>query len=129
MFAGTYSSAVTGDTELSRLLLEFGKSGDDEEGSSSGDETVVVPQLSTKLETEVLSDSLLRKASDALMRQAVLIPIDVQKRETLKDLKRSTRPKEKREQGSVQYSVYMNFLRANSYTGVSSFRLLERNSC
>lgn len=121
---GTYASAVTGDTELSRLLLEFGKTADDDEEVSSGDETVVVEEVSTKIEAEVLSETLLRKASVALMRKAVLIPVDVQKRETLKELKRSTRPKENREQGSVQYSVYKNFLKANSYTGVCSHYLL-----
>ena len=95
---GTFSAAVTGDTELSRLLLEFGRNQDhdDEAEESSSDETVVVEALDTKLEQEDLSSKLRQKASVALMQRAQLVPVDVQKRETLKGLKASTKPKDRK---------------------------------
>lgn len=52
------------------------------------------------------------------MHRAELVAVDVQKRETLKQLKASTRPKENREQGSVKYSVYKEYIKANGYLGV-----------
>lgn len=119
---GTYSSAVTGDTELSRLLLEFGKT-DQEEGEEeevgSGSEDTAVDE--TKIELEDLSEAVRLKASTALMHRADLVPIEVQKRETLKQLKASTRPKEKREQGSVKFSVYKEYIRANGYIGIACY--------
>lgn len=127
-FPGTYASAIDGDTELSRLLSEFGRKSeqiDDTEGSGS-DETFVADDAAIEREKETLSASALQKATQALIKHAVMIPIDVQKRATLKELKTSTRPKEKREQGSVKYSIYQNFIRANSYSGVRppSFHLM-----
>ncbi|ORY80748.1 P-loop containing nucleoside triphosphate hydrolase protein, partial [Leucosporidium creatinivorum] len=120
---GTYSSAVTGDTELSRLLLEFGKAdqehdGEDEEVGSGSEDTAVDE---TKIELEDLSEAARLKASAALMHKADLVPIELQKRETLKQLKQSTRPKEKREQGSVKLSIYKEYIRANGYIGVSLY--------
>lgn len=108
---GTYASAMTGPvSELSRLLSEFGKSNDDSDsgivGSGSGsEETVVEETLAAKVELDALDPVLLNRATQALMHRAVLIPVDVQKRQTLKALKASTRPKEKREQGSVKFGV------------------------
>ncbi|KAM0749801.1 hypothetical protein T439DRAFT_39861 [Meredithblackwellia eburnea MCA 4105] len=123
---GTYSSAVTGDTELSRLLLEFGKTSDDhsdEEGSGS-DETVVAPaELAAKLEEGVLDNELREQADVALAKRAELVPVSVQKRETLKTLKRSTRPTETRQQGSVKWSNYVTYIRANSYIGVALYTI------
>lgn len=55
------------------------------------------------------------------MHKADLVPIELQKRETLKQLKQSTRPKEKREQGSVKLSIYKEYIRANGYIGVSLY--------
>lgn len=121
--AGTYVSAMAADSELARLLTEFGHTHSNE-GSDDGedsDETIVVEAnlaLATKLEQEMLSSTLRHRASQALMKRAELIPVDVSKRESLKLLKASTRPKEKREQGSVKYSVYKEFIKANSYLGV-----------
>lgn len=126
---GTYASAIQGDSELSRLLVEFGKKGDEEDedsgeetnGSGSGEETLAeVEQDESKLEAEDLAIKLKMQQSSALMRQAQLIPVQEQKLETLKELKRSTRPKEKREQGSVSWAVYKEYVEANGYLGVSS---------
>ncbi|KAI5478725.1 putative ABC metal ion transporter [Pseudohyphozyma bogoriensis] len=121
---GTYSSAITGDTELSRLLIEFGKNNDDqsdEEGSAS-DETVVAPsELAAKLEEEGLTAAQRQTAQMALMKRAEAVPIDVQKRETLKQLKRSTRPKEQRQQGAVKLGIYKNYIKANGYIGVTLY--------
>ncbi|GAA5978963.1 hypothetical protein JCM5350_004190 [Sporobolomyces pararoseus] len=124
---GTYASAIQGDSELSRLLVEFGKKGDEEDedsgeetnGSGSGEETLAeVEQDESKLEAEDLAIKLKMQQSSALMRQAQLIPVQEQKLETLKELKRSTRPKEKREQGSVSWAVYKEYVEANGYLGV-----------
>ncbi|KAK4704436.1 hypothetical protein P7C70_g1781, partial [Phenoliferia sp. Uapishka_3] len=126
---GTYSAAVLGDTELSRLLLEYGKvtdNSDDEGDDNSGSEaTVVAPtELASKLEQKVLDESLRQKASIALMKRAEVVPVSVQKRETLKHLKKSTRPKEQKEarqQGAVKWANYVNYIRANSYLGVAFY--------
>ncbi|GAA5830776.1 hypothetical protein JCM5353_002363 [Sporobolomyces roseus] len=127
---GIYSSAIQGDTELSRLLKEFGKKGDDEDtdsdtanednsGSGSGEETLAdVQEDESKLEAEDLAIKLKMQQSASLMRQAQLVPVQEQKLETLKNLKRSTRPKEKREQGSVKWSIYKGYVEANGYLGV-----------
>lgn len=118
---GTYASAISGTSELSRLLSEFGKSTDDDgedNGSGSEDTVVVTEEVASKIEID-LNPELRDRANKALMKRADLIPVDLQKRQTLKSLKASTKPKEKREQGSVKFDVYKNFLRANSYLGVS----------
>lgn len=119
---GTYASAMRVESELSRLLNEFGHTGsdNDEEGTGSGSEDTVVEEedLAAKLESEMISSTLRQRASEAVLKKAELVPVDMQKRDTLKLLKASTRPKEKREQGSVKFAVYKNFLRANSYIGV-----------
>ncbi|GAA5929198.1 hypothetical protein JCM1841_006231 [Sporobolomyces salmonicolor] len=125
---GTYSSAIQGDTELSRLLLEFGKSADKDDSDSdtaaesgSGDETIAVvepEQDEAKLDAEDLAVKLKLEKSTALMHRAIPVPVDQQKLETLKMLKRSTRPQEKREQGSVKWSVYKEYIAANGYIGV-----------
>lgn len=126
---GTYASAMSTESELSQLLIEFGHAGsddsDDEETTDGSEETAVAPveknaALATKLEQEMLSSTLRQRASQALMKRAELVPVDVQKRDTLRTLKASTRPKEKREQGSVKYAVYKEFIKANSYVGVRS---------
>lgn len=112
---------MLGDTELSRLLLEFGKNADSDssDGDNSGsDETVVAPvELAVKLE-EGLADTLRHKASLALMKRAEVVPLQMQKRETLRHLKKSTRPTEARQQGAVKWANYLNYIRANSYLGV-----------
>ncbi|GAA5830633.1 hypothetical protein JCM11251_002541 [Rhodosporidiobolus azoricus] len=120
----TYAAAISGSTDLSKLLIEFGKSGDnndsDSEGGAetSGDETVVEPEhTEEELNAEDLALKLRQKNSAALMQRATPIPVEEQKRETLKELKRSTRPKENREQGSVKWDVYKDYLRANGFVG------------
>ncbi|GAA5903406.1 hypothetical protein JCM6882_006539 [Rhodosporidiobolus microsporus] len=118
----TYSAAVQNDTDLSKLLIEFGKSGDngdsDSDEATSGDETVVEPEhTEEELNAEDLALKLKTRDSTALMRRAVPIPVEEQKRETIRDLKRSTRPKENREQGSVKWDVYKDYVRANGYIG------------
>lgn len=127
---GTYASAIQGDTELSRLLIEFGKSGDDSGSESdetaaaengSGDETAVESpkQDEAKLDAEDLTVKLKIQNSKALAQRAEPIPVEEQKRATLIALKRSTRPKENREQGSVKMAVYKEYIKANGYLGVS----------
>jgi len=140
-FAGIYSSAIQGDTELSRLLKEFGKKGDDEDtdsdtanednsGSGSGEETLAdVQEDESKLEAEDLAIKLKMQQSASLMRQAQLVPVQEQKLETLKNLKRSTRPKEKREQGSVKWSIYKGYVEANGYLGVRPISSTRDSSC
>lgn len=107
---GTYASAITGDSELSRLLIEFGKNNSDEEDTDGSESTLVIEDLAAKLESGKQSPTAVQKANIALQRKAVAIPIDVQKRETLRTLKASTRPKEKREQGmEFCKSAHLNY--------------------
>jgi hypothetical protein len=56
------------------------------------------------------------------MMRAEEVAVDVQKRETLRQLKKSTRPKEHREQGSVKWGIYKNYIKANGYIGVRPFQ-------
>lgn len=141
---GTYADAIQGDSELSRLLLEFGKSGgDDDDGNGSGsDETAVgdgpngdgtvvgatgdgnekveEPKVDeATLDAEDLAIKLKLQQTHALSRRAQPVPVTEQKMQTLRELKRSTRPKERREQGSVKWSVYKEYIKANGYVGVS----------
>lgn len=114
---------MSGDTELSRLLAEFGRAeaehdSDEEEDAGSGSDETAVEE--PKHELEDLSEADRLKASAALMRRSERVPLEQQKHETLKQLKRSTRPQEKREQGSVKWSVYKEYIRANGYIGVST---------
>ncbi|GAA6044266.1 hypothetical protein JCM8097_004322 [Rhodosporidiobolus ruineniae] len=119
----TYANAIQGTSDLSKLLLEFGRSNDsdgsDSEGEeTSGDETAVEPEhTEEELDAEDLALKLKMKNSASLMRRAQLIPVEEQKKATLLELKRSTRPKEKREQGSVNWSVYKEYIKANGYVG------------
>lgn len=139
---GTYSEAIQGDTELSRLLIEFGKSGGEEDdGNGSGsDETAVgdgpgdernagseekdkekaeEPEVDeATLNAEDLAIKLKLQQSQAVKKRAEPIPVAEQKLQTLRELKRSTRPKERREQGSVKWSVYKEYIKANGYIGV-----------
>jgi hypothetical protein len=117
--------------------LEYGKTNEDEDededtaaedgnGSGSGEETLAeVERDESKLEAEDLAIKLKMQQSSALMRQAQLVPVQEQKLETLRELKRSTRPKEKREQGSVSWAVYKEYVEANGYLGVISPFLLS----
>ncbi|BGP53294.1 hypothetical protein JCM8202v2_000853 [Rhodotorula sphaerocarpa] len=142
---GTYAEAITGDTELSRLLIEFGKGGNEEDdGSGSGsDETAVgegaanerrvngndeekmeEPKLDeATLDAEDLALKLKMQQSGALSKRAEPIPVAEQKMQTLRELKRSTRPKERREQGSVKWSVYKEYIKANGYIGAILYLL------
>ncbi|GAA5821197.1 hypothetical protein JCM3770_005247 [Rhodotorula araucariae] len=130
----TYDDAMQGDTELSRLLIEFGKSGDGEHGSDSGSDTAVdatpivagdrtedkaeePKQDEAQLDAEDLAVKLKIAESGAITRRAQPIPVEEQKRQTLRHLQRSTRPKENREQGSVKLSVYKDYIKANGYLG------------
>ncbi|TNY24017.1 hypothetical protein DMC30DRAFT_371993 [Rhodotorula diobovata] len=129
----TYEDAMQGDTELSKLLIEFGKSseegGSDSEGDTAVEDTPVVvgdgaddkaeepKQDEATLDAEDLAVKLKIAESRALAHRAQPIPVDEQKRETLRQLKRSTRPKENREQGSVKWSVYKDYIKANGYLG------------
>lgn len=128
----TYAKAIEGETDLSKLLHEFGKKGGDGgEGSSddgsgsetaanSGDETAVEEpeQDEATLDAQDLELKLKQQKFAANMRKAIPVPVEEQKMETLKHLKRSTRPKEHREQGSVKWDVYKNYIRANGILGV-----------
>lgn len=124
----SYAEAVQGNSDLSRLLIEFGKSsGSDDDDGNSSDETTAVDgetaqqpvQNEEDLDAEDLAVKLkLSKCAQAITRPAEPIPVDEQKRNTLRALKQSTKPKEGRQQGSVKLSVYKEYIQANGYAGV-----------
>ncbi|GJN87677.1 hypothetical protein Rhopal_000632-T1 [Rhodotorula paludigena] len=129
----TYAAAIDGDTELSRLLIEFGKSDNsdasdaEDNGDASADEKTAVGsgsedadepvQSEAKLDADDLAVKLKVANSRALTKRAVPVPVEEQKLETLRTLKRSSRPKENREQGSVKKEVYWEYIKANGYMG------------
>lgn len=123
LFLGTYSGVVGGDSEIAKLLSEFGKS---ESGSNDSDSEGT--QVATDEPKEMAlanGDVKGRRFSSKLTRRASEVPIDKQKRATLRSLKRSTRPKEHQEKGSVKTHIYRNYLKANGIIGVSPSRYLH----
>ncbi|GAA6024113.1 hypothetical protein JCM10207_003170 [Rhodosporidiobolus poonsookiae] len=120
----TFDEAIAGDTPLSKLLVEFGKASTETAPASPSDETVVE---SAQDEEDLQADDLdlkrkLEAVDDAVLKQpAQVIPVEEQKRNTLRALKQSTRPKENREQGAVKSDVYKGYLESMGWSSILLF--------
>ncbi|WWD18144.1 hypothetical protein CI109_102593 [Kwoniella shandongensis] len=131
---GTYDDAMSNSTsELYKLITGLGKQsakgGDESDGSATPtiieDPSDIDDELSEEIEDV---DSLrkrknFRRMSTALMRRSSVVSIRQAKREAIRDLRESAKPKEHSEKGSVKRDVYKEYINAASKTGFAIFLL------
>ena len=126
---GNWATVHDRDSDIATLIREYGRKSE-EEGEGEGEETdgdaptkkkgeddnqkpdedgkvSPLPEIKEKVKSEY-----------AHAGRADLIPIAEQKAETLRELKRSSRPKEHMSRGSVNRDIYKKFLHANGVPGV-----------
>ncbi|BFZ53008.1 ATP-binding cassette glutathione S-conjugate transporter ycf1 [Savitreella phatthalungensis] len=123
---GTYEDVMTGaDSELKKLITEFGKKAQDREDELSGDDAqTVVPASSDAASSSSDSDrvlakrressSTLRRASEASFRKPHGKILD----EEQQDPKVSAVAEEFQEKGNVKLLVYKRYAQACSYIGI-----------
>ena len=94
---GTYSSARSTNSEIGKLLEEFGKQEQSDDSGSDSEKTAVSDGKDDSSLDELKKDPhLKRRLSHAIVRKASMVSIHAQKQETFRALKKSTRPKEVR---------------------------------
>lgn len=130
---GTYADAMeNSDSELYKLITGLGKQSN-KSGEASGVATPTVINSSNPSddEAETVDDSdsikkrrfLRRMSTSKSMRRASSVSIRQAKRDALKDLRESSKPKEHSEKGNVKRQVYKAYISAASPTGVVLFIL------
>ena len=127
---GTYSSAMSNtSSELYKLITGLGKQSDRND-VSSGSVTPTVFDHPSDEESDTVDDlesiekrKLLRRMSTFKMRRASAVSIRQAKRDALKDLRESAKPKEHSEHGTVKKKVYKAYISAASKFGVAVFLL------
>ena len=123
---GTYQDAMANNTsELYKLITGLGKqSGGERSGSVT---PTVVGHSSDEEEDEdqgrPLRKSMQRRVTMTKLRRASSVSIKQAKRDALKDLRESSKPKEHSEKGVVKRKVYAAYISAASATGVAFFLL------
>lgn len=120
---GTYADAMTNTSEIHKLITGLGKQSTN---NSSGAATPML-QIPDESDEEDFDDGsiqekrhIVRRLS-AGMRRASVISIKQAKRDALRDLRESAKPKEHSEKGSVKLDVYKRYVRAASRIGVAIF--------
>jgi ATP-binding cassette subfamily C (CFTR/MRP) protein 1 len=129
---GTYDDAMANNSsELYKLITGLGKqsqkSNDDSDGSITP--TIVGEESEPESEDESVQDSeslekrkfLLRRPSAGTMRRASSVSLRRSKREALRDLRESAKPKEHSEKGVVKRKVYASYVSAASKLGFSIY--------
>lgn len=125
---GTYADAMeNSESELYKLITGLGKQSN-KSGEASGVATPTVINSSDD-EADTVDDSdsikkrrLLRRLSTSKsMRRASSVSIRQAKRDALKDLRESSKPKEHSEKGNVKRQVYKAYISAASPIGVVLF--------
>jgi ABC-type multidrug transport system fused ATPase/permease subunit len=130
---GTYADAMTdSSSELYKLITGLGKQSVKE--SSSGSATPTITQSESDIEDDISesvddSESIkkrkaIRRLSTATMRRASSVSIGQAKKDALRDLRESAKPKEHSEKGSVKRDVYRRYIAAASRVGVALFFIL-----
>ncbi|OCF43197.1 metal resistance protein ycf1 [Kwoniella heveanensis CBS 569] len=133
---GKYDEAMSNtSSELYKLITGLGKQsakgGDESDGSSTPtvieDETV---DAEIDEEADVVDDSeslrkrkVYRRMSTATMRRSSVVSIRQAKRDAIRDLRESAKPKEHSEKGNVKREVYRDYIAAASKIGVAIFLL------
>ncbi|KAK4685724.1 hypothetical protein P7C73_g4418, partial [Tremellales sp. Uapishka_1] len=131
----TYTEAMGNpDTELYKLITGLGKqsakSGEDSDGSAT---PTVVEEDEELIDSDGISDKedsdsikkmrLVRRMSIATMRRASSVSLGQSKRDAIRDLRESAKPKEHSEKGNVKVEVYKAYISAASKLGVAIFML------
>ena len=120
---GTYQEAMANNvSELYKLITGLGKQSG---GERSGSVTPTVVGHSSDEDEENVSPrkSMLRRQTMTKLRRASSVSIKQAKRDALRDLRESSRPKEHSEKGVVKRQVYSAYISAASATGVAFFLL------
>ncbi|ORY24672.1 hypothetical protein BCR39DRAFT_546075 [Naematelia encephala] len=127
---GTYAEAMNNpNSELYKLITGLGKQTAKSEEDSNGSETpTVIDEEDLDDDENVVDDSeslrkrkLQRRVSTATMRRASSVSIGQSKKDALRDLRESAKPKEHSEKGVVKREVYKEYISAASVSGVVSF--------
>ena len=130
---GTYAKAMDdSNSELYKLITGLGKqSNKSGETSGAATPTVINSTNPSDDEAETVDDSesikkrrtLRRLSTTKSMRRASSVSIKQAKRDALKDLRESAKPKEHTERGNVKRQVYKAYISAASPIGVATFVL------
>ncbi|KAK8865675.1 hypothetical protein IAR55_000820 [Kwoniella newhampshirensis] len=129
---GTYDNAMGNpSSELYKLITGLGKQSAKGGDESDGSATPTVVEESSDIEDDISediqdADSLrkrknLRRMSTALMRRSSVVSVRQAKREALRDLRESGKPKEHVEKGNVKRGVYKQYINASSKIGCAIF--------
>jgi ABC-type multidrug transport system fused ATPase/permease subunit len=120
---GTYASAMANPSELYKLITGLGK----QTNNSSGTATPVVQIPEESDEENSVDDGSIQEKRHVVrrlssgMRRASVVSIKQAKRDALRDLRESAKPKEHSEKGSVKIDVYKQYVNAASRIGVAIF--------
>ncbi|GAA5915191.1 hypothetical protein JCM6882_001133 [Rhodosporidiobolus microsporus] len=119
----TFADAIRGNTDLSKLLLEFGKASKDSVGGSTDggdDDTVVEETLDESALAAEDSDvkAKIAQSKSVLLRRAQPLPVQEELRETLTALRKGSKRQEKRERGQVKLDVYKEYIRSNGWFNI-----------
>lgn len=125
----TYAVAMEDpSSELYKLITGLGKQS--AKGDDSGTDTPTMVDSDEDIEEQALidvdeSDSVkklrLDRRGSTSTRRASVLSLRQAKREALRDLRESAKPKEHVEKGSVSRSIYREYLSAASYVGFAIF--------
>lgn len=139
---GTYEEAMNdSSSELYKLITGLGKQSamGDEQGSGATtptvveqDEVVVIDEepegVEDSEEAEIVTGAdspkqrkAYRQLSRDIMRRSSVVSLRTAKRDALRDLRESAKPKEHSEKGNVNREIYREFIKASSKWGVAVF--------
>ena len=142
---GTYEEAMNdSSSELYKLITGLGKQSAMGDGQDSGqgsgattptvvgqEEVVVVEEpegVEDSEEAEIVTGAdspkqrkAYRQLSRDIMRRSSVVSLRTAKRDALRDLRESAKPKERSEKGNVKREVYREFIKASSKWGVAVF--------
>ncbi|WVQ85431.1 hypothetical protein IAT38_007596 [Cryptococcus sp. DSM 104549] len=131
---GTYDDAMNNSSsELYKLITGLGKqSAKGADDGSSGSATPTVIEEPENVEEDDESESIddseslrkhkaFRRMSTATMRRSSVVSLRQSKRDALRDLRESAKPKEHSEKGNVKREVYKQYVNASSKIGVAIF--------
>lgn len=134
---GNWAKVHERDSDIATLIREYGRKSEEgeDEDAEEGETKKDVPAGQNKADDPKPAEngkvSPLPEIKEKIKSEyahagrAAVIPIAEQKAETLRELKRSSRPKEHMSRGSVNRDIYRKFLHANGVPGVRLLRARE----
>lgn len=131
---GTYQDAMANhQSELYKLITGLGKQSakmDDEDGASTptvteefDEEDAAEDDPQDTQDTTTVEKRMTLRRMSTNMRRASSVSIGQAKRDALRDLRESSKPKEHKEVGTVKREVYKAYISAASTIGVCTFML------